>query len=266
MDNGYFKVHRRLFNNPIWAIKPYSKGQALIELIGTANHSTKIAVLGNEEKEIFRGQLQTSESTLAGRWGWSRKKVRTYLEQLERLEMITTKSTTKGTTITIENYEIYQGEGTTEDTTEEHRRNIKRTSGEHQKNIGGTTQEHQKNIAGTSKELSSNYIKNVKNDKNIYGDFFEEVWTLYPVKKGKGSVSDTQKKKLYDIGLEEMTRAIAQYKQEQEGIEKKFWKHGSTFFNSGYVDYLDVNYEDKTSEEETDTDYQKGYFEGRKEL
>lgn len=72
---------------------------------------------------------------------------------------------------------------------------------------------------------------------------FERLWSLYPNKKGKGQVSDTAKKKLLKIGHEELERAIQRYKTE---LEKEDWRktqYGSTFFNSGYVDYLDANYE-----------------------
>ena len=30
--------------------------------------------------------------------------------------------------------------------------------------------------------------------------------------------------------------------------DKKYWMHGSTFFNSGYVDYLDANFPDTSPE------------------
>lgn len=72
---------------------------------------------------------------------------------------------------------------------------------------------------------------------------FERLWSLYPNKKGKGKVSDTAKKKLLKIGQEELERAIQRYKTE---LEKEGWRlpqYGSTFFSSGYVDYLDANYE-----------------------
>ena len=74
---------------------------------------------------------------------------------------------------------------------------------------------------------------------------FEELWKLYPVKKGKGSVSDTQKKKLLKVGPDEMKRAIERYIRyvEGRGMDYLHYKNGSTFFNSGYIDYLDANYE-----------------------
>jgi hypothetical protein len=80
-------------------------------------------------------------------------------------------------------------------------------------------------------------------------NLFNELWQTYPRKQGKGSVSQKQKEKLFHIGKEEMLRAINRYKQqiESEHTEQKYIKMGSTFFNSGYVDYLDANYEESAS-------------------
>ena len=66
---------------------------------------------------------------------------------------------------------------------------------------------------------------------------------MYPKKEGKGQVGDAQKKKLYAIGPEEMTRAINRYIKAKDGKDRQFLQNGSTFFNSGYVDYLDANYQ-----------------------
>ena len=73
--------------------------------------------------------------------------------------------------------------------------------------------------------------------------FFESVWELYPVKKGKGQVSDTKRKALFKIGYDRMEQAINRYLTELK--KDASWRkpqNGSTFFNSGYVDYLDENY------------------------
>lgn len=71
---------------------------------------------------------------------------------------------------------------------------------------------------------------------------FEKLWKLYPCKKGKGQVSDAAKMKLLKIGCEEMERAIKRYIEYVESIDYLHYKNGSTFFNSGYIDYLDANY------------------------
>lgn len=71
---------------------------------------------------------------------------------------------------------------------------------------------------------------------------FEKLWKLYPVKKGKGQVSDAKKMKLLKIGYDEMARAIKRYKRYVDNIGYLQYQNGSTFFNGGYMDYLDENY------------------------
>ena len=79
--------------------------------------------------------------------------------------------------------------------------------------------------------------------------FFESVWNLYPVKKGKGQVSDTKRKALFKLGYEAIEQAINRYLTELK--KDASWRkpqYGSTFFNSGYVDYLDENFEPSKTE------------------
>ena len=74
---------------------------------------------------------------------------------------------------------------------------------------------------------------------------FERLWKLYPSKKGKGQVSDSKKMKLLQIGFDEMERAIKRYEAElKKDADWRQPQNGSTFFNSGYIDYLDANYEE----------------------
>ena len=76
---------------------------------------------------------------------------------------------------------------------------------------------------------------------------FSLLWEQYPKKKGKGRVSAAKKRELLDIGKDEMLRALHRYIDEHN-TKKRLgdftppWQNGSTFLNSGYVDYLDENY------------------------
>lgn len=85
--------------------------------------------------------------------------------------------------------------------------------------------------------------------------FFESIWKLYPNKKGKASVKAKQKEILFEIGFEVLSKCIDRYKSTKE--DWKAWQHGSTFFNSGYVDYLDENYQDPGDAVEPNEEYQK---------
>lgn len=83
--------------------------------------------------------------------------------------------------------------------------------------------------------------------KKEANELFERIWKLYPKKFGKGQVSDTQKLKLLEIGFDELERAIQRCCQYNKDKDKQYWQNGSTFFNSGYIDFLDENYEDSSS-------------------
>lgn len=106
------------------------------------------------------------------------------------------------------------------------------------------------------KEIDNNILRKSTPKKADIDDVFERLWRLYPNKKGKGQVSDSRKKAIYAIGYDEMSRAIKRY---TDDLKRDSWRkaqNGSTFFNSGYVDYLDSNYipaeDERTVENGTD--------------
>lgn len=71
---------------------------------------------------------------------------------------------------------------------------------------------------------------------------FEKLWEQYPCKRGKAKVSDSAKLKMLKAGADQMQRALSRYLHD---LERESWRkpqNGSTFFTSGYVDYLDSNY------------------------
>ena len=99
----------------------------------------------------------------------------------------------------------------------------------------------------------ANLDDNVNDNENVNEEYintladakamFERLWKMYPNKKGKGQVSDTQKKRLLAIGESTLVKAIERYSLElQKDADWRKPQNGSTFFNSGYVDYLDANY------------------------
>lgn len=96
-----------------------------------------------------------------------------------------------------------------------------------------------------------NQIKNKDKEKDINkhnvqsqaNALFERLWKAYPNKRGKGQVSEAKKCKLAEIGEEHVLRAMTRYIEDLKQDEWRKPQNGSTFFNSGYVDYLDENYE-----------------------
>lgn len=105
------------------------------------------------------------------------------------------------------------------------------------------------------KDSIDNNIISCANDKTNNEElekFFESIWKLYPIKKGKGQISKTKKQNLQKIGYEHIKRCIDRFVEDMNNMkrDKQYWMHGSTFFNSGYVDYLDDNCEQEEVDEE----------------
>ena len=73
-------------------------------------------------------------------------------------------------------------------------------------------------------------------------EFFERAWQYYPNKRGKGQVSEKSKERLMSHGWDNVKRAIDRYLKDLKKDEWRQAQNGSTFFNSGYIDYLDENY------------------------
>lgn len=118
MGNGWICLHRSLLEHWLWDIKPFSTAQAWIDLLLLANHkSSKKEYSGGKLIEFSKGTINRSIADLSERWGWDRKKTRKFLYLLQSDNMVTIKSTTHGTTVTIVNYSEYQDKGTTDNPT-----------------------------------------------------------------------------------------------------------------------------------------------------
>ena len=234
-DLGWICLDRKIMNNWLWQEKPFSVGQAWVDMLLMANHKDNEFLFDGKIIVIERGTFHTSILKLSNRYGWERKKTTKFLNILERQEMVTTKRTTHGTTITIVNYESYQNIG------QQNGQQKGQRTGQPMDNARDTNNNDNNDNNAINNTLCASDTAPRVDKLEIY-DFFESIWKLYPLKRGKGQVKDAQKKRLYAIGYDEMVRAIGRYKACLEKDEWRKPQNGSTFFNSGYVDYLDANY------------------------
>ncbi len=108
MLQGWISVHRQIQEHWLWADKPFSKGQAWIDMLMLANHEDKKTLIDNNIVVIESGSFVTSEHKLAERWGWSRWKVNAFLALLQSDNMIFAKTDHRKTTINVINYEKYR--------------------------------------------------------------------------------------------------------------------------------------------------------------
>lgn len=117
MANGWIALHRSLLDHWLWKDKPFSNGQAWVDLILLANHKDTKDYSNGSLKTFKKGTVNRSIESISNRWGWNRKKTRKFLNALEEDGMVTVNVTTHGTTITLVNYSEYQTIGTTKGTT-----------------------------------------------------------------------------------------------------------------------------------------------------
>ena len=108
--SGWVKVHRIIQNNWIWEDKPFSRGQAFVDLIMMMNYEDKKLMFNGTLIEVKRGSTITSIRKLSEKWGWSKGKVDHFLKQLQNDKTITYKKDSKKTVVTLENYDLYQNQ------------------------------------------------------------------------------------------------------------------------------------------------------------
>ena len=117
-NNGWVAVHRSIKDNWVWEDKPFSKGQAWIDLILTANHEDVIKTVKGRPHKFEKGTVSMSQRKLADRWGWSRDKVIHFLHDLCTTGMIE-KQSKDYTIIKLVNWDKFQVEHSKKQTTKQ---------------------------------------------------------------------------------------------------------------------------------------------------
>lgn len=216
---GWITLHRQIQNHWLWDDKPFSKGQAWVDLLLLASHCDNKFLLGNELVEVERGSFITSELKLMDRWGWSKSKVRNFLDLLQNDGMIIKKTDRKKTTIFIENYDKYQ--------------DIQ------------TIKEPQKDHKKTTKEPQKDTINNVNNVNNVNNSIYSLV-VEYLNSKCKTSYKATTNKTRACIDarlnegftLEDFKKVIDNKSAEWLNTEMDKYLRPETLFGNKFESYL----------------------------
>ena len=108
MNEGWIVVNRRILKNFLWTDKPFSRGQAWIDMLLLANYEDRTIFRKNKIVTVNRGSFFTSVRELSERWGWGKNKVADFLNVLEAQKMIQRVTDASGTLVSIENYAVYQ--------------------------------------------------------------------------------------------------------------------------------------------------------------
>lgn len=192
--SGWIKLHRSIMDHWVWEDKPFSKGQAWIDLLMQVNHTERKVMLGNELVTVERGAMVTSIRKLCDRWGWSNTKVRNFLRLLEQDGMLEVRNDTRKTVLKVRNYDVFQARESDEndtkttperrgydvshheDTQKKRRKNDgqEQSSNPHASDVSGDSdfeendaKTPQKRRASDAKTTPEHTNKNYKNERNI---------------------------------------------------------------------------------------------------
>ena len=262
-DVKWIKLSTDIFNNrKIRVIETMPEGYAIIVvwvkllcLAGTTNDGGQIYLTTN---------IPYTEQTLSAQFNMPLATVKLALATFEKLEMIERVDDF----LKITNWEKYQNVQGLERVREQTRNRVARYR-QRQKTLPECTPDNvtlhvtqcnatdkdididididnnklcNAHVQNAQKDVQSDVQCTVENSSTEINALFESLWELYPNKKGKGRISKAKKKEIYKIGFDEFKRCIDRYVND---LNKDTWRkpqNGNTFFNSGYIDYLDKNY------------------------
>lgn len=228
MSNGWLCLHRSLSDHWLWQDKPFSRGQAWIDILFLANHSDNKFLFGNELITVDRGEFITSELKLMERWGWGKTKVRAFLSVLEIDNMIVKKSDHKKTAIKVVNYGKY---------------NDFKTTDEPQTNHCQTT-----DIPLPNTNNNDNNVNN-ENKDNKYMDFITDVLTYLNQKTGKNYTGRSKAQKQHMVArikegftVDDFKKVIDNKVRDWGNNPKmKIYLRPETLFGTKFETYLNDN-------------------------
>lgn len=247
---GWIKIHRDLLDNELWSDKPFTKGQAWVDLLLLANHKDKNVLIGSHTEMVERGSFITSELKLMERWGWGRKKVKLFLNFLESQKMIERNANNKRTAITIVNYGFYQDC----DLPKEQQKDSKRTAKEQRRDSTGTAKEHKqerknermKEYIDTNVSIKQHSIQSIIdawNQLEPYG-----IKMIYRINQGSKRCTSLIAL-LEQFGEEKVIQAVDKVKQSdflQGKTDTRFSLNFDWFINpNNFVKVLEGKYDER---------------------
>ena len=247
---GWVKIHRDLLDNELWSDKPFTKGQAWVDLLLLANHKDKNVLIGSHTEMVERGSFITSELKLMERWGWGRKKVKLFLNFLESQKMIERNANNKRTAITIVNYGFYQDC----DLPKEQQKNSKGTAKEQQRDSRGTAKGHKQE---RKNERMKEYIDTDVSIKQHSIQSIIDAWNQLEPYGIKMIYRINQGSKLYtslialieQFGEEKVIQAVDKVKQSdflQGKTDTRFSLNFDWFINpNNFVKVLEGKYDER---------------------
>ena len=223
MQRGFIKLYRRLHESKLWTKEKFTRGQAWVDLLFLANHRPGYIRMRGVKVDVDRGQVGWSERDLARRWKWSRNKVRKYTTELEETEhQIKQQKNNVTTLITILNYDLYQGNGTPNDTTKTAEVYHKRTTELWKPALSN-------GFESPKKDKNKNNTRNHKNDSSIvpYDTILDLYHDILPELPRVKKLTDKRKRQIKARWFEsEKTQSVKWWEDFFHLVKSNAWLMG----------------------------------------
>lgn len=105
--NGWFKFHRKIFENPI-CNKDSEYFHVWCWILANAEFEEKRVLFGGEDIVLQKGQMITTSKEIAQSLNINESKVRRILKSLENAKQIDRQTSTRNSLITVVNWHLYQ--------------------------------------------------------------------------------------------------------------------------------------------------------------
>ena len=106
---GYVKIWRDIEFNELWNDgKPFSQGQAFIQLVLWAEYQEEKVIVGNQLITLRVGEFIKSQREMAESMNWSQSTLNRWLKKLVKMNQIRINNESKQTRVSLINYEDRQ--------------------------------------------------------------------------------------------------------------------------------------------------------------
>lgn len=213
---GFFKLYRSMIN---WEwFKDSSTLHVFIYCLLKANHKDQ----RYKGDVVKRGSFFTSRKIIAEETGMTERKVRTALEHLKMTNELTILTSSKGTVISVNNYDDYQ-KVTNELTNERPTSDQRPTTNKNEKNI--------KNVVVSDDTPTTT---------TIFDDDFVRFWKAYQKKGSKKDTYEVWKEHEFDEQEIDLVIFAAKEYSKENASDRTSMMYSRTFLeNEIYLDYQD---------------------------
>lgn len=132
-SSGYVKIHRSLFDGDL--AREEGLLSLFVTLIGWANWQPRKFVFEGQQRDLSPGHVVCGINELAKHFNVSKSTIYRRLRYLEKTERIRNESGTRGTIISILNYETYQATQEVDESQAERERNASETLAKRQRTL-----------------------------------------------------------------------------------------------------------------------------------